>query len=272
MGKHILVRGDILIYRYFEYANLVALMPETEINEMGFDITVDGDLIIDELYTEDYLTNIYYATGGITALDQYNWEDYPNYKLREIYLSFRSYLYESKFILNKHGLYESLEPVIYRLVYINIFGAMEAFLFRLLKHKIFSDEAILKQFITTFPSFKEEKISLSEAYDANHRIEKRVEEIIDSINYHQLPKIKNIYKSTLDISIDISKIIPHIEKRHDFVHRNGVNIKLDEISIDKKEVETLFDHMEKMVESVVDQAYCKKATQQTIKLDVIKTQ
>ncbi|WP_409345898.1 hypothetical protein [Paenibacillus sp. MBLB4367] len=45
--------------------------------------------------------------------------------------------------------------------------------------------------------------------------------------YHNIPKVKHIYKNTLDVelSVDIAIIEKAISIRHDIVHRSGKDIK-----------------------------------------------
>ena len=50
----------------------------------------------------------------------------------------------------------------------------------------------------------------------------RIKKTLRDIIYHNLPVIKNIYRSTLDIDLgDISNLMKCISIRHDIVHRNG---------------------------------------------------
>jgi len=71
-----------------------------------------------------------------------------------------------------------------------------------------------------------------------------------SISWHNLDRIKLLYKNTLGVELDesvIDQLRPHVKKRHDIIHRNGRTVEGDDIEVTKNDVENLKDLVEKFV-------------------------
>lgn len=66
--------------------------------------------------------------------------------------------------------------------------------------------------------------------------------------YHNLPKVKNMYESTLGISFpDFSRIQKDIVIRHDLVHRNGKTKEGQKIAVDEAIVNEVICRIENFV-------------------------
>jgi len=82
---------------------------------------------------------------------------------------------------------------------------------------------IMKKFVTANPDFRERKFSLSDIFDCYEKIEKNVRTYLLDLIWHNLAKVKEMYKSSLDISFPetMKSLYSAISKRPDMVHRNG---------------------------------------------------
>lgn len=69
-----------------------------------------------------------------------------------------------------------------------------------------------------------------------------------------MPKIKGIYKDTLDVDFgSIQEIMKAVEKRHHIIHRNGKDKEDNSIVITNTDVDDLIACITKFVENIDDQ-------------------
>ena len=69
--------------------------------------------------------------------------------------------------------------------------------------------------------------------------------------YHDLPKVKVMYKDCLKITFpDIAELMKAIKIRHDMVHRNGKNKEGEEIEMSKSMVSDVITKVEIFVKAI----------------------
>ena len=74
---------------------------------------------------------------------------------------------------------------------------------------------------------------------------------LSDLVYHNLHKIKSIYKDTIGVDIgNIEEISKAIQIRHDIVHRNGKDKEGHERIIQKDEVLDLSDRVSAFIDSI----------------------
>ncbi|MBE8232813.1 MAG: hypothetical protein HAW67_03695, partial [Endozoicomonadaceae bacterium] len=99
--------------------------------------------------------------------------------------------------------------------------------------------------------------SLSDVYKTHENIETEVKKYLLSLMWHNLGKIKPIYKSTLNIDFPekdiITSIFQAIKIRHDLVHRNGKSTSGEEILITKEGIKKLIDDSSSFVNHINNQ-------------------
>lgn len=139
-----------------------------------------------------------------------------------------------------------------RLIYINMITILETYLAETFINTILRDNFILRKFVEGNEDFKKQKLCLNEIFEKYESIEEKVKEELLSIIWHDLAKVKSFYKYSLDIEFikDLKEIFRAINKRHDFVHRNGKTKKGEEIIISKQEIEELIDQISKLIEDI----------------------
>lgn len=78
------------------------------------------------------------------------------------------------------------------------------------------------------------------------------------IIYHHLPRVKNIYKSTLDIDLgNISELMECISIRHDIVHRNGKDKDGNLQNINKEDIVRLASIVSDFIRNIESQFVSK---------------
>ena len=91
-----------------------------------------------------------------------------------------------------------------------------------LLHLLTTNEPYKVAFSRSHPRLQKQKIALSEYYDYEGAIDKKIIAIIDETIYHDFRVVKNMYESSLSIKFpSIKTLYDYREKRHDLVHRNG---------------------------------------------------
>ena len=89
--------------------------------------------------------------------------------------------------------------------------------------------------------FKNEKLSLSEAYSAAETAERRSRTYLSDVVWHNLNRVKPMYLDTLGIEFPkgLSPLFGAILKRHDIVHRSGKTKAGELVSTSIEELESL---------------------------------
>ncbi len=183
--------------------------------------------------------------------------DYDEYLVNDIAEITEYYRNFSFSILNVKQLLEAdvggpVKRCFYRLLYANVIATMETYLSDAFINTVVSDEELMRSFIESTPEFKTVKISLADVYKAAEKIEQRAKKYLADVVWHNLSRIKPMYKSVLGIEFGtaLGQIFEGIRKRHDIVHRNGKTKSGEEILITKEDVKDLFSRVETFIKEV----------------------
>lgn len=141
--------------------------------------------------------------------------------------------------------------VMNRLLYANIITAMETYLSDALIETTFNSSELINNFSSSNEETVKRKISINDALKGKKYILDIINEDMRSILYHNIPKVKKIYKFTLaiDFHLEAEKLMKFVDVRHDIVHRNGKNKAREEIEISKEDID---DVINKVVEFITD--------------------
>lgn len=143
-----------------------------------------------------------------------------------------------------------LEQSLSRLLFANIITSLETFLSDTFINVIFGDERLMQRFVETTSESSKRSFKYSEIYEVIDGLPRVVKEYLTSILWHNLPKVKSMYKDTLDIDFGISEVSKAIPIRHDIVHRNGKQKDGVLVIIRKEDIEELLQNVEKMVNEI----------------------
>lgn len=201
-----------------------------------FDITINngiygGDGDISDVNNED----------GVSVEEGFPEEDYEEYKSS----FFDEHVKETIDVLDKIDILDEVSrKLLYRTLYANVISSMEAYLSDRLIQKVLSSETVKRQFIENFKDFKEHKISMSDIFKQMEGLDSFIRKTLREIIYHNLPRVKNIYKTTFGIDFgDVSGLMKSIAIRHDIVHRNGKDKNGVLCEISKDDVLTLAEQV-----------------------------
>lgn len=118
---------------------------------------------------------------------------------------------------------KELQDIFYRQVFSGAITCLEDYLSNTLIKNTLNSDVFLRNFVNKYRPFSEQKINIRDIFEKFESINDFVKDtLVNDIMYHNLQKIKPIYEQTFGISIpDIGNLMRAINKRHDFVHRNG---------------------------------------------------
>ncbi len=142
----------------------------------------------------------------------------------------------------------------YSLLFINAITALEAYLSDKFIKRVMNDNEALRKFVESAPDFGTEKIPLSQVLKVVEAIKIRVRSHLSDMVWHNLGRIKPIYRSTLGVDLgDIEPIMKAITKRHDLVHRNGQDKDGNFIHVTVGEVDEIISLAESLVNDIEKQ-------------------
>ena len=128
---------------------------------------------------------------------------------------------------------------------------MELYLKDTLIKEVMRDDNTKRTFVENYSDFKKYKFDLNDIYHKLDKIDSLIISTLSDLVYHNLYKIKSIYKDTIGVDIgDIGKLSKAIQIRHDIVHRNGKDKEGHERIIQKDEVLELSDRVSTFIDSI----------------------
>ena len=140
-----------------------------------------------------------------------------------------------------------------RLLFVNVITAMETYLSDVFIGTVKKNQDLMRRFIETTPDFKNEKISLSDAFIAIDKAEKKADTyLMNNVVWHSIERVKRMYKETLGIDFpeDIRAILRAVKDRHDMVHRNGKTKEGGEIIVTKNDILELISSVKAFVQTI----------------------
>jgi hypothetical protein len=146
-----------------------------------------------------------------------------------------------------------IEQSLNRLVYSGIITSLETYLGEVFSQIVFHSNETFENFISEYELYKKEKLSLNDIIKKYHNLSNRVKEDLDNIIYHNINKIVpifNIYNFELDKFEKLSSISKHIKKRHNFVHRSGLDENENFEEITKAEINLVIEDINLFVEYI----------------------
>jgi len=153
--------------------------------------------------------------------------------------------------LNKLEVPSHVEPLFRRLVYLSVITAMEAYLSEVFISSVMSEPELKRRLVESTPEFQSEKIPVSQVFSAFSAMDARIKKYLTDVVWHNLPRVKKMYEAVLLVKFpDISKIMTAVAKRHDIVHRHGMNKDGIEIPLSAADVDELVRDVETFVQSI----------------------
>lgn len=150
---------------------------------------------------------------------------------------------------------ETLSPLtkeyLYRQLYAGAITSMEAFLSSTLLKAVLSSNESKRKFVEKYLPYRDEQIPFSSIFEQMDKIDATIQETLRGLMYHNLGKIKPIYKDVLDIDLGaIGDIMKAVQIRHDIVHRSGKDKDGNVHNIQKDDVIGLVEEVSSLISKV----------------------
>lgn len=144
---------------------------------------------------------------------------------------------------------------LYRLLYWAVIISLETYLYEALRFNVFdTNDGKIKKFVENFQDFSKKKIIYKDIFSEYEQIWETVDQKLHELLYHNLPKIKCIYKDTFNIDFpDIWSLMKAIKKRHDIFHRNWKDPRWQLIDINSADINNLISEVKSFVNQIEQQ-------------------
>jgi hypothetical protein len=139
-----------------------------------------------------------------------------------------------------------------RLLYINVITILECYLSGFFISRVREDRKLLRKLIETTPTFKEQKLSVSDVFETMEAIDKRADSYLTGLVWHRVKDVSALYERVLGVNFpsDMQALRNAIAVRHELVHRNGKKRDGTEHEISESEIQSVVKLAEAMVEHV----------------------
>jgi len=174
--------------------------------------------------------------------------------ITDYFIEFKNSINNIQKLVEIQSIDKSLQPHFFNMLYSSVITSLETYLSDALKFHLSNNEEFLIRFVETFKDFKNIKCDFNDIFNLCNSIENRVEESLSILLYHNLPKIKGIYKATFQIDFQpIDEIMNAISIRHDLVHRNGKKSDGTHHIITQEDIKKLSNQVLLFVENIEKQ-------------------
>lgn len=138
------------------------------------------------------------------------------------------------------------------MIYGHVVAATEGFLSSVFIKTTTGSEDLIRRLVETDPKFSEMKFSMSQLFTEKEGIKDTVAAYLQDLIFHDLKKIKPMYKSVLGHDLgDIGWLFKAVSKRHDCVHRAGYDKEGKQLTFLENEVETLIQSVRNLCQSIM---------------------
>lgn len=143
--------------------------------------------------------------------------------------------------------------ILKRQIFIGIIGSMETYLSDTFIGLVSSNVTYLERFVSSHPEFSKRKFELKEVFTVFENIEKTARNIMLEIIYHDLAKVREMYRKTFEMDFpSIRDSYKCIMVRHDLVHRNGRTKNRQPITLTEKNISQTLQIIRHFVEDLAE--------------------
>ncbi|MBE2206591.1 MAG: hypothetical protein IAE84_03345 [Saprospiraceae bacterium] len=142
------------------------------------------------------------------------------------------------------------KETLYRILYVNIITSLEVFLSDAFINTVLRDRKLIRNFVQTTPDFSKRTLNLDEIFKRIDSIEDEVKVYLLNFIWHNLQKVKPMYKETLAVNFpdNTDNIFRAVSIRHDIVHRNGKKKDGSHVNISSEDIKQLLADVSRFAE------------------------
>lgn len=155
-------------------------------------------------------------------------------------------------MLAETDLSENLNNFLNMMLYVNVITALETFLSDAFISTVLNNDQLIRKFVKSNTDFSERKIALNDIFETIDNINIEVRKYLLDLIWHNLAKVKNLYKYTLEIDFpgNMEKLYRAVAIRHDIVHRSGKTKAGKTIEITKENLIELLDEVKSFADQI----------------------
>ena len=141
---------------------------------------------------------------------------------------------------------------LYRLLYWAVIISLETYLYEALRFRVLgTEDDKIKIFVERFEDFSKKKIIYKDIFSEYEQIRETVNQKLNELLYHNLPKIKGIHEDIFNIDFpDIWSLMSAIKKRHDIFHRNWKDVSWNFIDVNSGDIANLISEVKSFVDQI----------------------
>ena len=141
------------------------------------------------------------------------------------------------------------------LLFVNVITAIETYLSDAFINTVLNNKMFLRKFVENCPEFNKRTFILSDLFKKHESIKTEVQDYLLAQMWHNIKKVKPMYKSTLDVDFpnNLREIFLSIKIRHDLVHRNGKDKDGEVVNIRSEDVAKLIDEASSFINHINEQ-------------------
>lgn len=144
------------------------------------------------------------------------------------------------------------QDLLAKVLFANVITALEAYLSDAFVYTVISFPPLIRRLVESDPELQKRKLDLKDLFRRYDGIKEEVSEYLEGLMYHNLAKVRELYKSTLRVEFpkEMGNIFRAIEDRHDIVHRNGRRRTGEIVELDFDAVKQLLESARAFVKQV----------------------
>lgn len=220
----------------------------------------------EEFATVEYLEDIAYDNYDTDYLEDIVYNDF----LYDTICKSRIEIFNENIANTKELISLTVKDEIYKKLLVMLYGyiisTLEGYLYSTFIDIVLPSDALLCKLIKSDKELAKETFTLADIFIKRKNPKQKIEDHLKGIVYHNIKKIKPMYKDILNIDFqDVEWLFKSILIRHDCVHRAGYDKEGNEINFTKYQLENLIDNCEKLVSSIEEEV-SKFPTSKMIKM------
>lgn len=219
--------------------------------QKNYNIQLAASMYGGELYSDDLDEDTEMEVENIE--DDY-FEDYAEIveSNSSFFDTFCTQMEANKRLFENSTLTPDLEMTLDKLLFANIITCLETYLSDALINTVLNNESYLRRFVENFKDYNDCSFKFCDIYKKMDNLKKLVKKDLHNLMYHNLFKIRPIYKTTFNIDFpeNISDVAEKVSIRHHLVHRNGKDQDGNQIIISKEELNQTYDLIYNFVKEI----------------------
>ncbi|WP_421296007.1 hypothetical protein [Aeromonas sp. 604534] len=133
----------------------------------------------------------------------------------------------------------------------HVVASLEAYLAGTFIHKVTNSEILIRKLVETDPHFSNMKFTIKEIFEKKENLKFIVADYLQNLIFHDLKKVKPMFKDVLDCDFgNISWLFSAVLKRHDCVHRAGLDKDGISISLSADSIRELVNMSKQLVQKI----------------------